>query len=95
MEQVERIRMPREGEILGIVESMLGANKLRIRCQDGKLRIGSIPGKLRKRIWISERDVVLIRPWSVQGDKSGDVIWKYRATQADWLRRKGILNMEF
>ena len=95
MEEVERVRMPREGEVLGVVEAMLGANKMRIRCQDGKLRTIRIPGKMRKRVWIRERDVILVKPWSIQGETNGDVVWKYRTNQAIWLKKKGILNMEF
>ena len=95
MEEVERVRVPREGEVLGVVESMLGANKMRVRCQDGNMRIARIPGKLRKRVWIRERDVILVKPWPIQGETNGDVIWKYRVNQAAWLKKKGILNMEF
>ena len=95
MEEVERVRMPRAGEILGVVEAMLGANKIRIRCQDGKVRLIRIPGKMRKRVWIRERDVVLIKPWSIQGETNGDVVWKYRINQAVWLKKRGILTMEF
>ena len=89
-----RVRMPRKGEILGIVEAMLGANKLKVRCQDGLVRICRIPGKLRKRVWVRERDIVLVVPWSIQGDKSADIQWRYTHTEAGWLRRKGILKMD-
>jgi len=55
-----RVKMPRQGEVLGIVEAMLGANKLRVRCQDDKMRLCRIPGKLRKSMWIKENDFVLV-----------------------------------
>ena len=86
--------MPRKGEILGVVEAMLGANKLKVRCEDGLVRICRIPGKLRKRVWVKERDIVLIKPWPIQGDKSADIAWRYTATESGWLRRKGIINIE-
>jgi translation initiation factor 1A len=89
-----RVRTPRRNEVLGIIEAMLGANKLSVRCQDNKIRICRIPGRLRKREWMNEGDVVLVEPWSIQGDKSGDVLMRYTKTQASWLRRKGILNLE-
>ncbi|MBI2578563.1 MAG: translation initiation factor eIF-1A [Candidatus Aenigmarchaeota archaeon] len=91
---VFRVRIPRGKEVLGIVESMLGSNKLMVRCQDNRMRICRIPGKLRKRIWIRKDDAVLVEPWSVQGEKSGDIIWKYNPTEASWLKRKGILLVE-
>jgi len=93
MEEVQRVRMPRSGETLGVVESMLGANKLMVRCQDSKIRICRIPGKMRKRIWIHENETVIVEPWSIQGDKRGDVVWKYTATETGWLRRKNILRL--
>ncbi len=94
MEEEIRVRMPRQGEILGIVEAMLGANKLKVRCQDGLVRICRIPGKLRKRVWIKEGDVVLVKPWEIQGDKNADIKWRYTGTESGWLRRKGILKLE-
>ncbi|MBI2076707.1 MAG: translation initiation factor eIF-1A [Candidatus Aenigmarchaeota archaeon] len=92
-EQPFRVRMPRGREVLGVIESMLGVNKIRVRCQDNKVRIVRIPGRLRKRIWMKENDIVLVEPWEIQKDKSGDVIWKYSPTEASWLRRKGILKI--
>ena len=89
-----RVRTPRGKEVLGVVESLLGANKLQVRCQDDKIRICRIPGRLRKRVWIKKGDAVLVEPWSIQGDKSGDIIWKYNPTEASWLRRRRILVVE-
>jgi len=89
-----KVRIPREGEVLGIVTQMLGANHLRVICQDGYERTCRIPGKLRKRRWIKEGDVVLVKPWVVQTDERGDVIWRYSQTEANWLRRRGFLKLE-
>ncbi|EHP85887.1 translation initiation factor eIF-1A [Methanotorris formicicus] len=89
-----RVRIPRseENEILGIVEQMLGASRVRVRCMDGKMRLGRIPGKLKKRIWIREGDVVIVVPWEVQGDKKCDIIWRYTKTQVDWLIKHRYLD---
>ncbi|HLC67655.1 MAG TPA: translation initiation factor eIF-1A [archaeon] len=89
-----RIRMPRSDEVLGVVEAMLGASKMRVRCQDEKMRICRIPGRLRKSVWIKEGDVVLIKPWSIQGDRSGDIEFRYTFTQAQVLRKRGALRMD-
>ena len=88
-----RIRTPGKGEVLGIVESMLGTNKIKVVCQDGKARIGRIPGKMRKRIWMREGDAVLLKPWDIQGEKFGDIKYRYTPTEMSWLRKKGILTM--
>ncbi|AEF97298.1 translation initiation factor eIF-1A [Methanotorris igneus] len=93
-EQPIRVRIPKpeENEILGIVEQMLGASRVRVRCMDGKTRLGRIPGKLKKRIWIREGDVVIVVPWEVQGDEKCDIVWRYTKTQVEWLTKHGYLN---
>jgi translation initiation factor 1A len=90
-EEIRRIKRPEEGEIYAVVEMMLGSDKLRVQCEDGKERIARIPGKMRKRIWIRVGDLILVKPWKVQTDERADVAWRYTPTQAKWIRRKGIL----
>ena len=90
-EEIARIRLPKEDELLGIVELMLGSDKLRVQCDDGKERIVRIPGKLRKRVWIRVGDLILIQPWKVMSDRRANVIWRYTKTQARWLQKKGHL----
>ena len=48
-----------------------------------KHRLSRIPGKMKKRIWIREGDVVLIKPWDFQSDEKADVIWRYTRTEAN------------
>ena len=95
-EQVEisRIRLPRRGEVLGVVEQMLGADRIRVQCADGNLRICRIPGRMRKKIWIRMSDLVLVKPWVVQTNERADVVFKYNPTQANWLRRKGYVKSD-
>ncbi|HID26560.1 MAG TPA: translation initiation factor eIF-1A [Methanosarcinales archaeon] len=87
-----RIRTPikKNREILATIESMLGANRVRVRCMDGKVRMGRIPGKMKKRIWIREGDIVIVVPWDFENGKA-DVVWRYTRPQVDWLERKGYL----
>lgn len=87
--EIARIRIPGKGEVLGVVEAMLGGDKLRVLCEDEKKRICRIPGKLRKRVWIKPNDLVLVEPWRVQSEKRGDIVFRYTPTQANWLKRKG------
>jgi len=87
--EIARTRIPKEGEVLGIVEQMLGSDKMLVTCEDGKQRIVRIPGRLRKRVWIRVGDLILVQPWKVMGDKRGDVIFRYTKTQANWLLKKG------
>ena len=90
MSDNKNLRLPDDDEVFGIVESMLGANRLKVRCMDGKTRTARIPGKMKKRIWINEDDVVIVEPWDWQDEKA-DVKWRYTKQQADQLREEGFL----
>ena len=89
--EVARIRTPRQGEVLGVVEMMLGGDKVRARCDDGNIRVCRIPGRLRKRVWIKTGDLILVEPWKIQTNERGDVIFRYTSTQPKCLRRKGFV----
>jgi translation initiation factor 1A len=78
-----------QGEILGIVESMLSANRVKVRSMDGKTRLGRIPGKMKKRVWLRVGDVIIVVPWT-QDDKA-DIIWRYQGTQVEWLKKNGFV----
>jgi len=89
-EEIERLRMPRQNEVLGVVEQMFGFDRLKVRCKDGHVRNCRIRGKIRKRLWVREGDVVIVSPWPVQGDEKGDIMYRYTRTQLEWLMRKGL-----
>jgi translation initiation factor 1A len=67
---------------------------MNIKCQDGQMRICRVRGKMKKRVWVREGDVVLISPWDFQSDEKGDIIFRYTSNQAYMLRDKGYLNIE-
>ena len=90
-EQVFRVRLPRGTETFGVLEQRLGASQMRVRCLDGKTRVCRIPGALKKRLWVREGDILLIKPWEFSGAIKGDVIFKYRPNQVSWLKRNGHL----
>ena len=91
-EQLSRVRLPREGETLGIVEQRVGGSRMKVRCLDGKNRNCRIPGRLKRKLWVREADIVLVQPWELCGDEKGDVIFKYRPIQVQFLRKKGYLS---
>jgi len=86
-----RLRMPRPGEIMGIVTDMKGGSRMLVQCEDGKERMARIPGKIRRQVWIRNGDYVLVTPWPVEGDEKADIAYRYTAVQAEQLRRKGII----
>lgn len=85
-----RIRVPREGEVLGVLEQRLGASRTRVRCFDGVTRICRIPGRLKRYLWVREGDILLIEPWKDTHDK-GDILFKYNPNQVTWLKDKGFI----
>ncbi|RJQ19955.1 translation initiation factor IF-1A [Candidatus Woesearchaeota archaeon] len=90
-EEIRRTPIPRGRQVLGICEQRVGGSRMKVRCMDGKTRICRIPGRLKRRLWVRENDILLIEPWELGGDEKGDVIFKYRPLQVDVLRRKGLL----
>ena len=89
--EITRVRLPRRGQILSEVEQLLGDRRMIIRCTDGNTRMCRIPGKIRRRIWIKEGNIVLVEPWSVQTKERGDILWRYTLQQGDWLEKRGHL----
>ncbi len=92
-EKITRVKLPRNGEVLGIVEQRLGGNKMFVNCFDGKKRNCRVPGRLRRALWLRPGDVVIIELWELDKEK-GDVIFKYRTNQVEWLKRNGYLKTE-
>jgi len=87
-----RVRLPRRGQLLGEVEQLVGDRRMVVKCTDGRTRLCRIPGKIRRRIWIKEGNIVLVEPWTVQSNERGDILFRYTLQQADWLERKGFLS---
>jgi translation initiation factor 1A len=91
-EIVGRIRFPKKEEFeqFGIVTQLMGANQVKVICQDGVERGCRIPGKLRKRVWVRVDDVVIVKVWDFQPSK-GDIVWRFLGNQTEWLKRSGKL----
>jgi translation initiation factor 1A len=65
-----------------------------IKCFDGKSRNCRVPGRLKRKLWLREGDVVLVEPWELGGDERGDILLKYSLAQVEWLRKKGFLKTQ-
>lgn len=91
-QDLRRMKLPRGKEVFGILEQRLGGSRIRVRCLDGKTRICRIPGRLKRKLWVREGDIIIVEPWEFGGDDKGDVIFKYTKTQVEFLKRKGYLD---
>ena len=92
--EVTRVPLPRDKQVLGILEQRLGANHMMIKCFDGRARNCRVPGRLKRKLWLREGDVVLVEPWELGGDERGDILLKYSLAQVEWLRKKGFLKTQ-
>ena len=57
-EEIVRIKLPKHNQSLGIVDQRLGASRMKVKCLDGKTRICRIPGRLKRKLWVREEDIV-------------------------------------
>jgi translation initiation factor 1A len=85
---------PSKNDVLGVVQKMLGFDRVLVKCQDGHIRVCRIRGKMKRRTWIREGDIVLVSPWEFQGDERGEIFWRYTSSQVDELRRKKLLLLD-
>ncbi|MEE2758753.1 MAG: translation initiation factor eIF-1A [Candidatus Thermoplasmatota archaeon] len=90
----DKIRVPlpneRINEMFAIADQILGGRRVRVVCADGETRLARIPGKMRRRQWVREGDLIVVQPWDFQ-DSKADVKKRYSKTQSLYLSRKGVL----
>ncbi len=87
---LKELVMPQQGEILGRAIKMTGGDQVIVKCADGETRNCRIRGKLKRRMWIREGDIVLVAPWDFDNRKA-DILWRYIRAHAEWLEQNGYL----
>ena len=87
---LKELGMPQQGEILGRVIEMRGGDQVIVKCADGEARLCRIRGKLKRRMWIRENDIVLVSPWDFDNRKA-DILWRYIRAHAEWLEANNYL----
>lgn len=92
-EEIKDMVLPVANDMLGIATRLLGFDRVLMKCQDGHERLCRLRGKMKRRVWIRIGGVVLVSPWDFQSHKRGDVIWRYKKSQAEWLRKNGYLSI--
>ncbi len=87
-----RVKLPDKklSELFGVADQLMGGSRLKVMCEDGQSRLARIPGKMKRRMWIREGDLVIVKPWEFQEEKA-DVVWRYTKTQAQYLARRGMV----
>ena len=86
-----RVRTPRGDEVIGTVFEVLGGSRFRVECTDGKERMCRVPGRFKRRMYVRMGDVIIVKPWPIEADTKGDILWRYKPAQVSWLINKGFL----
>ncbi|MBE5727909.1 translation initiation factor eIF-1A [Candidatus Parvarchaeota archaeon] len=90
MVEAPHFRMPKNGEVFGYVTQLLGFGRMYVKCSDDKTRLCVIKGSISRYLWVREGDIVIVKPWDIEKDKKGDVMYKYEKNTWDYLRSKGV-----
>jgi translation initiation factor 1A len=91
---LKELVLPESGELLGVAVKLMGSDHIMVKCTDGKFRMGRIIGRLKRKIWIREGDVVLVAPWDFKANEKADVVWRYTISQVDLLKANKYLPEE-
>ena len=92
---LKEIKLAEEAELYGRVIKLLGSDQVLVKCADDITRRGRIRGKLKRRIWIRDNDIVIIAPRDFKADERGDIIWRFTLPQVDWLKDNGHIAKDF
>eukprot|EP00727_Mastigamoeba_balamuthi_P013989 m51a1_g9212 putative eukaryotic translation initiation factor x-chromosomal-like (161) ;mRNA; f:30436-31143 len=79
-----------DGQEYAQVMRMLGNGRLEAMCFDGTKRLCHIRGKLRKKVWVNQGDIILVGLRDFQDGKA-DVILRYNNEEARMLKAYGEL----
>jgi len=87
-----RIAIPENSEFYAKVIKQMGCRRVRVLCSD-KVRSCMIPGKMWKRVWLNEGDIILCQGYanSSVNDDVCVVCYKYTPTEISSLKNKGFL----
>lgn len=89
----EVMHIPQDEEVFGITEKLFGYDRILVKCQDGMTRNCRIKGSMKRKVWIRVNDIVVVSPWDFQANTRGDVVWRYKSNQVEWLRSNGYLKI--
>ena len=91
---LKQVLLP-EGELLGRALKLLDSEQVMVKCTDEVTSRGRIKGKLKRRIWIWDNDIVIIAPWDFKETERVDIVWRFTLPQADWLKNNDYLPRDF
>jgi translation initiation factor 1A len=91
---VRQLLYKSEDQDYGLVKKKLGDCRfITILQNDARELVCHVRGKMRKREWVNEDDIVLIALRDFEEGK-GDIIHKYSSEDANVLRKQGVLTLK-
>ena len=85
----ESLQLKNDGTEYAQIVKMLGAGRVDAKCfSDGVVRQCTICGRMRKKVWISVGDIVLVSLRDFQ-DHKGDIVHKYAPDESRQLKAMG------
>ena len=87
-------KLPSGNMQFAVIREFSGGSRFVALCEDGKNRMVRIPGRLKRRMWTRVNDVILIKPWPVQGDRKCDLVYRYLPAERNWLYRRKMVPEE-
>ena len=87
-------KLPTGNMQFAVIREFSGGSRFVALCEDGNNRMVRIPGKLKRRMWCRVNDLILIKPWPVQGDTKSDLVYRYLPAERNWLYRRKMIPEE-
>ena len=91
---IKRARTRKHGQLYAVVREMSGGSRMVALCEDGLTRMIRIGGRFKKRMWVREKDLIIIKPWVVQADSKADLVYRYLPTERKWILSRDIIPEE-
>ena len=87
-------KLPHGDMQFAVIREFSGGSRFVALCEDGKNRMVRIPGKLKRRMWCRVNDLILIKPWPIQGDSKSDLVYRYLPAEKNWLVKRDMIPEE-
>ena len=87
VQEDRELRMKDESEEYAQIVKILGDGRFQCKCADGIDRVAHVRGKMRKRIWLANGDIILVSLRDFEPEKC-DVIEKYKEKEVAKLKKE-------
>jgi translation initiation factor 1A len=83
-----QLEFKEDGQDYALVTRTLGNGRFTVHCYGGPERLAIIRGKMRKRVWVNNGDIILVGLRDFQDSKC-DIMGKYTSDEARQLKAYG------